>query len=512
MLDGIDSEASLMDPKFWESPIGRDFLQRHPQAARDLQVLITKGGLRIRRDAWMEMEGQRFRRAWDRYRATKNVPMQMLNLPFSMMERLQGYLFEKYVPGLKIGAVLREFELARKIHEADIASGKMTEAQLARQTVNFIEDRFGEMNYSNLWWDRNLKSALQIVVRSPTWRLGSLRAFVGAAKDTAQVASALAKGESPTLTPRMAWALFAVPVVHATMSALVQQLFTGEPPQTFKDVLFPRYDKNDDRKRFNMPTYMKDYYHFAKDWVGYSTAGLSYIPGVAAAMMRNKTYFGEKIYDESLPFGERLIASAKAVAPKPFSYQTFTRLRQAGETPLVQAASFLGLTKAPISVSETKAEALMSEYHWSQEPVAGHTKEQARAIGVRRSVRRAMERGDMKEAVKLGLEATKTGDMSLNTFNRMLSSQGQDPRALDFKGLPTQTPDDIRRLIEVMKVATPEERILFQPIYMQKISGLARNNPGLWRRFNKELMGPIAEHHQSKGAPPAVAQQATPML
>jgi hypothetical protein len=35
----------------------------------------------------------------------------------------------------------------------ELADGRMTEAELARKVVNSVENRFGELNFDNLWWD-----------------------------------------------------------------------------------------------------------------------------------------------------------------------------------------------------------------------------------------------------------------------------------------------------------------------------------------------------------------------
>src|ERR1017187_3353783 len=62
----------------------------------------------------------------------------------------------------------------------DLKSGAMTRAQLARKVVDSVENRFGEMNFDNLFWNRTWKTALQLAFRSVTWKLGTAREITGA--------------------------------------------------------------------------------------------------------------------------------------------------------------------------------------------------------------------------------------------------------------------------------------------------------------------------------------------
>lgn len=82
-------------------------------------------------------------------------------------------LFEYYIPNLKLGFALKEYNLAKAEYSDRLASGEITREQLARQIVDGVENRFGEMNFDNLFWDRTFKTFAQLLFRSVTWKLGN---------------------------------------------------------------------------------------------------------------------------------------------------------------------------------------------------------------------------------------------------------------------------------------------------------------------------------------------------
>src|SRR5438046_3331236 len=97
---------------------------------------------------------------------------------------LQGVmkpLFQIYIPNLKYSLFLRQMSEQAAEHTADLENGTMTRAELARQVVDSVENRFGELNFDNLFWNRTIKSAMQLIFRSATYKLGSVRELSGAA-------------------------------------------------------------------------------------------------------------------------------------------------------------------------------------------------------------------------------------------------------------------------------------------------------------------------------------------
>ena len=307
------------------------------------------------------------------------------------------------------------------------------------------------------------------------------------------------------LTPRMAWALIGVPIVHAVGSAMTQFMFTGTTPQTMKDWMFPRYDAKDDRKRFNFPSYIKDYYHLTKDPIGYLTSGLSYVFGLTANLMRGRTYFGEKVdvnIADLVNDPEQAWQTFTKLAPMPFSIQTFMRLSEAGEAPSTKAAVLLGLTKAPMAVSQTKAEQVMSEYYYARQPIGGMNPRQVAELKAKRQLRRLYRDKKFSEAAQFANEAFKSGTLDKDEIRRQLNiAMRVDPRVADFKALPFDV------MLEAMKVATKDERKAFLPEFWAKWARLNKKNPYEAQRYRDDVMDIInaGKKQVSRATPPAPA-------
>jgi DNA repair protein RadC len=168
---GTNAIQMVRGQGFLASPDGQAFIKEFPDAERLLADLFTGGGqLAIHQDYKI--------RALDSFKSgLKNREpwaVVMSSLP-AVNETIMKPLFEMYIPRLKIGSFLREYsnELVQRADQ--LASGKLTRPQLAREVWDSIENRFGEMNFDNLFWNRTFKSALQLVFRSVTWKIGAVK-------------------------------------------------------------------------------------------------------------------------------------------------------------------------------------------------------------------------------------------------------------------------------------------------------------------------------------------------
>lgn len=97
----------------------------------------------------------------------------------ALSQTIMNPLFETFTPRLQLGFFLKavSHELAKK-HDS-MMRGDITEAEIARYVVNATENRFGELNFSNLWWANPVKGAMQLAFRSVMWKLGNWRGTTG---------------------------------------------------------------------------------------------------------------------------------------------------------------------------------------------------------------------------------------------------------------------------------------------------------------------------------------------
>jgi hypothetical protein len=271
-------------------------------------------------------------------------------------------LMEKWVPRLKLGAAMEmaRFELERLGPDADPATVRASMAKI----VDSVDNRFGQLAYDNLFWNRAFKDVMTTMFRSTGWNLGTWRELGGAVKDVPGSVKGLAAGAP--ISHRLA---YTVALVGTTgiMGALAQYLMTGKGPKELRDYFFPRTgnkrkDGTDDRLSF--PTYIRDVAALIKrgdegPWRLQNNAANTFVGKLhpAIALMneigfKNEDFYGRAIRNpadstiqQSIDVGKHLLDSYV-----PFS------LRQkpgAPATPRERLANFAGVTPAPAYVTRS---------------------------------------------------------------------------------------------------------------------------------------------------------------
>ena len=96
------------------------------------------------------------------------------------LDTFNAPLFDKLIPRIKQGTWASEMEdFIRQNPTAD----ERALVTHGRQTMASIDDRFGEMNQDNLFWNRYAKQLANLFTVSIGWEYGSMRAFGHAALD-----------------------------------------------------------------------------------------------------------------------------------------------------------------------------------------------------------------------------------------------------------------------------------------------------------------------------------------
>lgn len=310
----------------------------------------------------------------------------------SLNELAMKPLFEKYIPRLKIGLFLKEYSQQLDQYAWELSVGKMRRETLAREVWDRVENRFGEMNFDNLFWNNTFKTALQLLFRSVTWKLGNFRGFGGAIAEQSGLIKNRRVGIGPPpgsppngggggngagggpqprkklgvpyLSPGVAWAFLGLTITSAAIANIIQ-LFSGEGhTQSLDDVVAPRIGGTDERgkpRRVNILTYLKDLVRFFRDPVRYVEGSLSSMISRAPELYKNRDFFGNFIYDPDAPFIERWIQGGMYAIGQPFMVSQFQRTADLGGTPTQQAANALGFTRAASDIDMTPAEVKASE-------------------------------------------------------------------------------------------------------------------------------------------------------
>lgn len=359
-------------------------------------------------------------------------------------EFMMGPLFDTYIPNLKVAQFFREMEEAMKLNDLKYPGGyhidrlgkrteRPTNEELARKVWRLVEDRFGELNYDTLFWNNSFKSAMQLMFRSVTWKLGSVEAFAGAfAGQGKEFVDAFKERRAPELHRNMAW-LFGIFLATAVLGTIIQAVFAKKKPQSLTDLVFPRIDPNDDKVRVSIPTYFKDLIHLVHSPTGYVKASLAGWIGRVADLLANKDYYGVQIRDTDDPATKQALAIGKYAAQSvlPFSVRGYKNLSSQQENTLRKSMALLGINPAPRYIGQTPAEKQVERFWQGQRTEEGTKPEQyeiqkgKRELvskirhGVSPDIPGALARGTIKPADIKGIYKRATMGQLASSIDRM---------------------------------------------------------------------------------------------
>ncbi len=265
----------------------------------------------------------------------------LIRSPFAATEQVARPIMQYLVPRMKMGAYARmaKFELERAGPNAAPADVR---AALGR-AWDSIDNRFGQLVYDNLGWNRALKDGMQASFRTVGWNTGDIREVGGGAVDAGKGLVDALRGKRFEVTPRLSY-LIAMGIVAGLYGAITNYLMTGEWPEDAKTYFFPH---DGEGGRFSLPTYMKEGFsvvHSPLDWLKGKVHPLITL---MADELSNRDYFNRPIAKPGDPWYDR--AKALATYPwhvaEPISLQGWERNQDASLKK--QIAPFVGFPKAP---------------------------------------------------------------------------------------------------------------------------------------------------------------------
>jgi Inorganic Pyrophosphatase/Type III restriction enzyme, res subunit len=374
---GAQFRRALVNPdEFFNTPEGKKMLKKYPIAQEAAKAIFDAGFKppELEQD-WKNNSIRAFVDAMSDIKAgaSDNYIGAGLRAFPAANEMLMKPLFDTYIPNLKVAQFLKEYGEAIEQNERKLKGGILTRAALARQTWSFVEKRFGEMNYDSFFWNGTFKSAMQLMFRSVTWKLGSVYAFGGAFTGQAkEFRDAFKEGRAPQLHPNMAW-LFGMMLLTAAMGTIAMKVFTGKNPESITDLVFPQIDPKDNKVRVSFPTYFKDLVHLIHSPTSYVTSSMSGWIGRVADLLRNKDYYGTEIHDNDDPVVKQALQVGKYLGQTllPFSIRGYKNISARDVGALRKAISLMGVQPAPRFIGQTKAEQKTGEYWQGQRSEAG---------------------------------------------------------------------------------------------------------------------------------------------
>lgn len=423
--------------EFENSPEGKSFLQKNPRAKEYLDDFFQGGGLVKQHD---DLKNNAYKALKENMGKDNYIGAGLRALP-ALNEGVMDPLFNVYIPSLKIGLFMKEFPLILAENKSRLDSGKVTREELSRKTIDGIDNRLGEMNFDNLYWNKTFKTSMQFMLRSVTWKLGNIRQMGGAAPEQAiEFVNAIKENRRPNLSPKMAW-LFGLSLTQVVLASVIQHMSLDDDDKDkeikdFKDIVAPRINSADNKERVVIPTYYKDLLHFWHAPTEYVSSGVSGPFGKGVELYNNEDFYKYNIYDETDPVYKQLIDAGKYAAPKPFSITSFQKMREKGEPVSKQALSFMGFNKAPGYLEHSDLESeildLYSIRNTSVKPL------KMKEANDKKKEIREMYKKDISKAQEMANEAVKEGLLKPTQVTRLFRdvAKNEDAMVFFFKRLP----------------------------------------------------------------------------
>jgi len=390
----------------------------------------------------------------------------MKELAYHALVTPSTFLMEDVIPRAKFAAFAKEY--AQRISaETKLKGRPLTQDEkddIARDQMKFVEDRFGEVNWKNMWLHKTNKTLLQFFFRSFTWVAGSWKAMTKVGAEFAKTTFLTAenaikwgwlvgvkggeysfKGNQYTMSDKGWWGLMAIATHLATAQMIamaVKMAFYGtggdddewqeddESVKWYVKRMFPRIDPRDNTKRLTFGSYPSEVFkhlshlgvigndpHFSKIWTGRMN-GL--VTTAVETLWNNETLEGETIRNTDDPILKQSYDVTKHVLSKafvPMSFSGFAKSIQDGETGTASALRLAGFTTAPASTMRSAAANFAFQLSRREYKGKETTSEEAAIKKEHKAAMQKLMRGDNSDVMQLRA----SGKMSDRQYEILLS-------------------------------------------------------------------------------------------
>lgn len=305
------------------------------------------------------------------------VANMLKTMSFASTQATTAWLMESGIPKIKMAMWFKEYSQKLERYDQEIKNGTMTKEGIARDTMKFVEDRFGEVNWKNQWMNPSYKSALIFLFRSFTWFTGSWKALSKAGIDVGKLLWFKAKGENYELTEKGWWGVNAI-ISHLMVAGVLNLAYMtiagigGGEAEDDQDVdlisrvLFPRINPQDPYDRITVPSYVTELYKIMHHLgiLGNEFEPTKLISGRFNTILGNlmEVYEGQDFRGVEIRNSHDMLAKQAidsflhifAVAPIAMS-SAYDDIRREGFKAEKLAYSFMGMTDAPAVAKRSKA-------------------------------------------------------------------------------------------------------------------------------------------------------------
>lgn len=385
------------------------------------------------------------------------------NLLSSGVEATSWPLMNYLIPRVKLGAF---YKMSQQIHEEMVGQPPEDINSALQKAWDSVDNRFGQVNYDNMFMNKTVKDIMSLSVRSPGWNIGTLREVGGGAVDLAKSASDLVQGKGLKISNRTA---YTAAMVAGTMyvNSIYNYLHTGQMPQGM-DYFFPKDGTKSaagEENRVYPKTYVYDFinlYH-----APLTTAWHKAAPDISTVsdLIRNEDYYHHEIRDPGNSPVQNAASTLGYMAHQfvPFSFGNLQEAQLRGQSS--KAESFMGILPAPRWAGRTAAENLAYGYF---------EKTQGSDANDAASLEKKKDFIDLRNKVKSGTitddqvqEALDKGKLNPKMIKYLYESKS-DPQIINW----TKNLRSSSHVMNVWNAATPEEKKILLPTVMNKIVSL----------------------------------------
>jgi hypothetical protein len=288
------------------------------------------------------------------------------------IHQIQKPLFEQWIPHLKTAAYLNDVAAFAE-RRPDLYNDPAKRGIALRAIAKSVDNRFGEMFYGGLFWNRYVKDASIGSFLSLGWNLGFAREFGGAAVEAAtRPLGRIVPGMAPNAarqiardaTNKIKFASIYMGTA-ALIGGVMTKMLSGEDPKDLSDCIFPRVggvNPDGSPRRLSTMFYLREIPMLQKH-IEEQGGGIGGTLGGAGAMLWNKTlfqplkelwenrdYFGREIWDTNAPGYQQIEQAMKHIATgqlSPMSVSGAQRAQETGGQPIETPLAYLGFGPAP---------------------------------------------------------------------------------------------------------------------------------------------------------------------
>lgn len=396
------------------------------------------------------------------------------HLPFAAIESLQRPMFEVWIPSLKIASYLKDVKTALTT-DPTLLDNPIKRQLAFRRLSKSVDNRYGEMAYNTLFWNRWVKDLAVANTLSLGWQMGFIREYGGGMMDLGHVVtkegSVVQKVKSGMLDRPLFVAFYTTQAL--AYGGLMTWALSNKFPQSLQDYIYPQTGEtqpNGRPERVNTMFYPREfasiYKHMENEGV---VSGLGHLAASKASGVLGMTRewatgvnsFDQEIRDPDAPAYKQIqqTLAATLIDLEPISTGTARESISENKGKAISLA-VAGFSPAPKYVTETKTESLIKgtfRKYFSQRQTPF---EKAQFSADRRELKKAFDSGD--------------GDAYGEILNRMLDKfqlTGKEQRKLESSIAHSEDPlfDMYKRLTwqqqkKILDQMTDDERETFLPL------------------------------------------------